>query len=253
MNFSDKHSFYLSVYRYVCKSDQEVAHSENHPPGLLTTAFPKAKKSIAGIRAAFDTKRKSTEGESSCGVVKKPKSLTNLDFAEFIRKMDIRSYTKLLAIAEEQRTAGQMDVPEFVFKRNEKIIRELVTKTWQMQSPKEKLEASKVSRIDTVKTHLPSECGEGCSGQWLQCVKEVLLFNGNDTFQFVTSTKDLLIHGRGKNRNLITTGPANCGKTFMLKPFKLIFSDIIFENSANDKYPWARSEKSKVFLHNYFR
>ena len=62
-----------------------------------------------------------------------------------------------------------MDIDEFLFKRNEneKILRELVTKTWQMESAKEKLEASKVSRIDTVKAHLTSGGVEGCSGQWL--------------------------------------------------------------------------------------
>ena len=145
VNFSDKHNFYLSAYRYVCKSDQEVAHSENHPPGLLTAASPKTKKSIAGFRAACATKRKSTEGESSCAVAKKRKSLTNLDLAEFIRERGIRSYTELLASAEEQRTAGHMDIAEFVFKRNEKILCELVTKTWQMESAKEKVEASKAS------------------------------------------------------------------------------------------------------------
>ena len=51
-----------------------------------------------------------TEGESSCGVVKKQKSLNNLDLAEFIRERGIRSY------AEEQRAAGQINIAEFVFK-----------------------------------------------------------------------------------------------------------------------------------------
>ena len=110
-----------------------------------------------------------------------------------------------------------------------------------------------MSRINTVKTHLTSDCVEDCSGQWLQYAKEALLLNGIDTFQFVTSIKDLLIHGRGKNRNLIITGPANCAKTFMLKPLRLIFSDKIFENPANDKYAWVGSEKAKVFLLNDFR
>ena len=115
-----------------------------------------------------------------------------------------------------------------------------------MESVKEKLEASKVSRIDTVKTHSTSDCGEGCFVQWLQCAKEFLLLNGIDTFQFLTSTNDLPIHGRDKNKNLIITGPANCAKTFRLKLLKLIFSDGIFENSANDKYAWVGSEKAKV-------
>ena len=155
--------------------------------------------------------------------------MTNLDIAEFIRERGIRSYAELPAIAEKRRTAGQMDIAKFVFKRNEKILRELVTKTWHMESAKEKLEASKVSRIDTVKIHLTSECVEGCSGRWLQCAKEVLLLNGVDTFQFVTSIKDLLIHGRGKKRNLIITGPANCAETFILKHlFSNLFSVIAY-------------------------
>ena len=99
-------------------------------PGLLTTAYPKIKKSVAGFRTSCTTKRNSTEGESYRGILKKPKSYTNLDLSEFIRERGIKSYTDLLAIAEEQRTAGQMDIPEFVFKQNEKILRELVTKTW---------------------------------------------------------------------------------------------------------------------------
>ena len=80
-----------------------------------------------------------------------------MDLAEFMRERGIRSYTELLASAEEQRTAGHMDIAEFVFKRNEKILCELVTKTWQMESAKEKLEVSKASQIDTVKTHLTSD------------------------------------------------------------------------------------------------
>ena len=36
----------------------------------------------------------------------------------------------------------------------------------------------------------------------------------------------------------------------MLKPLKLIFSDSIFENPANDKFAWVGSEKAKVFLLN---
>ena len=39
----------------------------------------------------------------------------------------------------------------------------------------------------------------------------------------------------------------------MLKPLKLIFSDSIFENPANDKYAWVGSEKARVFLLNDFR
>ena len=137
VSFNDKHNFCLSGYRYVFKSGQEVAHSENHPAGLLKAASPKTKKSIAGFHtAACATKKKSTEGESSCGVARKRESLTKLNLVEFIREGGTKSYTELPAIAEERRTAGQMAIAEFVFKRNEKILHELVTKTWQMESAK---------------------------------------------------------------------------------------------------------------------
>ena len=242
VSFSDKHSFYLCAYRYVCKSEQEVAHSENHPSGLLTAASPQTKKSIAGFRTTCAKKRNFIEVESSYAVAKRQKSLGNLDLAEFIWKRGIRSYAELLSFAE-----GQMDIAEFLFQLNEKVLREFVTKTWQMESAKKKLEASKASRIDTVKIHLTSDCVEGCSGQWLQCAKEDLLLNGIDTFQFLNRIKDLLIHG--KNRNLIIAN-SNSAKKFMLKTLKLVLSDSIFKNPANDKYAWIGSEKSKVFLLN---
>ena len=31
MHFSDKSLVYIAAYRYICKSDKEVLHSENHP------------------------------------------------------------------------------------------------------------------------------------------------------------------------------------------------------------------------------
>ena len=57
----------------------------------------------------------STERESSCSVAKKRERLSNMDLAEIILEKGLRSYTELLASVEEQRTAGQMDVAEFVF------------------------------------------------------------------------------------------------------------------------------------------
>ena len=77
VSFSDKHNYHLPAYKYFCKSGQEVAHSENHPPRLLTATSPKTKKSLAGFHAACAacaTKRNSAERESFCAVAKKRKS-----------------------------------------------------------------------------------------------------------------------------------------------------------------------------------
>ena len=111
----------------------------------MTVASPKTTKSVAGFCGACAKKRKPIEGESSCAVAKKRKSLTNLDLAEFIRERASRNYNELFAIAEEWRPAGQMEIAESVFKQNEKILCERITKTWQIKSTKEKLGASKAS------------------------------------------------------------------------------------------------------------
>ena len=88
---------------------------------------------------------------------KEVKKFDQLGFSRVHSRKGYQSYTGLLAIAEEQKTAGQMDIAEFVFKRNEKVIPELVTETWQIESAKEKLEGRKASRIDTVKRNLTSD------------------------------------------------------------------------------------------------
>ena len=176
----------MPAYKYVIKSDQEVAHSENHPPGLLTAVSPKSKKSIAGFRAACHyvkyrdftwfldvkilrkstvseefqancmkccwncvfpqnfhtrklgeitafcivcaTKRKFTKGEPSCYFSKEQKNFRNLDLAELIQEKVIWSCTELLAIAEEQRTVGQIKIAEFAIKGNKKYFVNLLLK-----------------------------------------------------------------------------------------------------------------------------
>ena len=63
VNFNDKHDNYISVCRYVCKSDTNVAHSNGHPLDFLNAPFPKTIMTIAGFRASCAKKRKSN-GES---------------------------------------------------------------------------------------------------------------------------------------------------------------------------------------------
>ena len=119
-----------------------------------------------------------------------------------------------------------------------------------MDSAKEKLEAFKFYRIDDVQHTLNTDCVLNCHGPQLENAKGVLDLNKINISQFAASLKDLLIHDGGKNCNIILTGPANCGKTFLLKPVKSIFSDYIFKNPANDKYAWVVADKASAFLLN---
>ena len=55
VNFSDKHNFYISAYRYLCKQDNNVAHSQWHP-NLAEAKSPRTKKSIESNQAASKKK-----------------------------------------------------------------------------------------------------------------------------------------------------------------------------------------------------
>ena len=53
--------------------------------------------------------------------------------AEFIVKQEIKSETKLLAIANEQREEGKKDLADFVLSRSSKSLNDLIQQTWKMK------------------------------------------------------------------------------------------------------------------------
>lgn len=57
--------------------------------------------------------------------------------------------------------------------------------------------------------------------------------------------------GRGKNRNILITGPANCGKTFLLNPLTKNFDAFI--NPSSGKYAFVGVEKKDVVFLNDLR
>ena len=68
---------------------------------------------------------------------------------------------------------------------------------------------------------------------------------------FSQAVSDLLDNGRAKYRNVLTVGPANCGKTFMLKPLNLVFD--CFNNPASTTFSWVGAEQAEVIVLNDFR
>ena len=69
-------------------------------------------------------------------------------------------------------------------------------------------------------------------------------------FVFFDCFHNLLINGRGKHRNIIITGPANCGIQ-LLRRLEDIFQT--FSNPASDKYLWVGAEKAEVIFLKDFR
>ena len=79
----------------------------------------------------------------------------------------------------------------------------------------------------------------------------MLQTNSIHPFVFAAALRELMIKGRGKFRNLMLVGPANCGKTFLLSPLQVLFNT--FSNPSNDKYAWIGAEQSEIIFLNDFR
>ena len=87
--------------------------------------------------------------------------------------------------------------------------------------------------------------------EWYICSRDILQKNSINPYTSADAIRHLLIHGRGRFRNVMISGPANCGKTFMLKPLEIIYN--AFSNPVNDKYALVGAEKAEMVILQDFR
>ena len=114
-----------------------------------------------------------------------------------------------------------------------------------MQNAKATLEREKTSRMQVLEKSRLSSCVDGCDMEWYICSHYILQKNSINPYVYADAIRDLLIHGRGKSRNVMITGPANCGENFMLKPLEITYH--AFSNPANDKYAWVDADNAVDF------
>lgn len=104
--------------------------------------------------------------------------------------------------------------------------------------------------MDILQDANTSQCTQGCNGICLTCAKEILDNNGINQSTFASSIRNALIHGHGKYLNVMITGPANCDKTFILKPLTVIFD--CFCNPATGGFAWIGvDDKECIFLNDF--
>jgi hypothetical protein len=257
VNFSD-HDGYYTAYRYISKFDENVYHSPNHP-NLDEIGSPKTKNCQRAYRQRRANNQTATSTTTAQGdrdrlgspPEKKFKRLCNIDVSEFIQKHNIKNQTTLLALANEQKEEGKKDLAQYVLSRSSKSLDELILQTWRMKDAAADLKRQNTSRIDLIREAAAGNCVESCNGLWLRCAEEVLVNNKVHPILFAAAVRDLLIHGRGKHRNVLIVGPTNCAKTFLFKPLELLFK--VFSNPAADKYAWVGADKAEIILLNDFR
>ena len=113
----------------------------------------------------------------------------------------------------------------------------------RLEATSEQIQRASISGMDLIEeAYQKDDCV--CEGQWLACANQVLVSNGVHPYVFADRVRTLLSKGRGKLRNVIIVGPANCGKAFLLRPFEIIFKT--FLNPANDKHGWVGANKAEV-------
>ena len=122
---------------------------------------------------------------------------------------------------------------------------------WEIAHSQETLIRSTMTRTEVLRDVAENQENCICSGQWLDCALEILLKNGIDITCFATSVYQLLLNGRGKYRNLMICGPANCGKTFMFQALTTIYNT--FTNPATGTFAWVGAEVVEVIFLNDFR
>ena len=233
VNFSD-HPGYYSAFRYVMKEDQAVLKSKNHPEIQVQP------------RTANATRARAAKGSKK---VKTVKRLSNSEVGKIVLQNKIHGRLDLLALAKCKSQQGDSRLYDFVLNRSQKKLKELVETVWEVETATEKIARSKMSRLDILKQQLAGTCI--CNGQWLHCALDILEKNSIDRAVFCDAMIKLLVMGRGKGRNIYITGPANCGKTFILDPLRVIYNT--FLSPATCSYAWLGVEDKEVIFLNDFR
>ena len=166
-------------------------------------------------------------------------------------KNNIHRATELYAAAEERRKEGQTDLAAFVLPCTKKTLNDLIESTWEMQNAKAALEREKTFRMQLLEKVRLISCVDGYDMEWYICSRDILQKDGINPYVYAGTILDLLILGRGKFRNVMITGPANCGKTFTFKPLEIICN--AFSNPTNDKYAWVGADNAEVIIQQDFR
>ena len=246
VHFSNKHYNYLSAYRYVMKEDHEPYHSPGHPNMDVTVSPQTSKASKSRVN-----KNRDHPSNLSCTSVKR-RRLSKVDVMTIIQQRNIQTETDLLALASEQAEDGLDELKAFIAETPERVYSELISKTWKMSKAIEQQRRSTQSRMARVLDALNMQCGPECSGKrWLQMAKEILRKNEINVYVYAEAIRSLLEKGRGKHRNIMIYGQANCGKTFLLHPLTRIFDTFI--NPSSSKYAFVGSESKEIIFLNDLR
>ena len=259
VHFSSTHVNYFSAYVYVTKEDPSPLHSEAHPdisngpPRTFSASQARATQCSDGAtQISSQTQTADEESvEQPAAKKSKPRKLQPSDLYDIVVPRNIRSRKELLVFAKLQKDEGKLDLWDFCLNRSSRVVDDAINNAWSIEEELETTRREQLGRIGILESFLEKECSDDCEGRWLQMARHVLERNCISQDYFAKVVFNALKLGRRKNNNVFLHGPANCGKSFLLKPLNCIYKT--FTNPAEGTYAWIGIENAEVVFLNDFR
>lgn len=245
LNFLNISTGYYNAYAYTTKKDRKYILSDNHPPEVEA---PVTTKAIAA---------RSTLGEINQNPIepppcKRPRSLQPSDLFDIVINNNIKDDDGLCAYANRlKKEENNPLLSNYILTRDEKKRDTVIRTAWKLHTSAEVIARKNKTRIEILHEAKTEDCIPTCDGKWLHYAHDTLRKNQIDAGVFSTAVYELLLKGRGKDRNVILVGPSNCAKTFLLKPLKNLYK--CFITPTKGTFNWVGAEKSECVFLNDFR
>ena len=124
------HAGYHSAFAYIIKGDVAVLKSLNHPP------VPIQPRTANATRAGKDRRS-----------FKKAKCLSNSEVTRIVLQNKIHARKFRLDLAKRQANSQDTLLYDFVLNRSEKKLKELIDTVWEVEAAADKIQRSKLSRL----------------------------------------------------------------------------------------------------------
>jgi len=241
----DEFNSYFEAVRYLQEESESKDATTIDPSPLWSTGHP----AMRGLRRISDVPRPRAEPECDEEGAKKKRDagkFTEGDLYDLVCEKGMKTALELKAHAHVDRR-----LVLFCVRKNDRL-QALIDACLEIAYARDALRQSTMTRAEKLDDacKLVCTCATPCG--WIAAADEIFASNDIDPAVYKSAMLAAVLHGRGKGRNVFLVGPGNCGKTFLLKPLRLIFSH--FSNPvAGGSYPFVGMPGKDLVILNDFR
>ena len=246
--FKRFHVNYYSALQLFLTENSNILTSPFHP-NILELKSPITMAASLSLAAKKEATRRYVNKEKRVYETKRKTRRRNLepyDIACLAVEHQLKSYPDFLLFASEEEKKGNDEISRFFINKGKKSIEEAIQLGWEKENIFESQKRESMSRLEILKAELDSKCVCDYARQWFDMAVKTLERNDIAKNDFTQAVTVLLRDGRGKYRNLLLKGPANCGKTFLLRPLRDIFK--VFVNPSRSSFNWVGVEEAEIIF-----